>query len=70
MNLESLVTKDYLAARFAEQKAYMDTSFEQVNVRFAVQDANINAHFRILLWMVGIVQALVILPYVERMLSL
>ena len=81
VNLESLVTKDYLAARFAEQnaaidtrfveqQAYIGTKFEQVNTRFAEQDAKINANFRILLWMVGIVQAFVILPYVERLLSI
>ena len=29
MNLESLVTKDYLAARFAEQNARIDTRFAE-----------------------------------------
>ena len=50
VNLDALVTKDYLAAGFAEQ------------------NAKINANFRILLWMIGIVQAFVILPYLERLL--
>ena len=50
VNLDALVTKDYLAARFAEQNARVD------------------ANFRILLWMIGIVQALVIMPYLERLL--
>ena len=50
VNLDALVTKDYLAARFAEQ------------------DAKINANFRIQLWMIGIVQAFVIMPYLERLL--
>jgi len=50
VNLDALVTKDYLAARFA------------------VQDAKINANFRIQLWMIGIVQAFVIMPYLERLL--
>ena len=68
VNLESLVTKDFLAARFAEQKSYTDTKFEQVNVRFAEQGAKIDANFRILLWMIGIVQAFVIMPYLERLL--
>lgn len=81
VNLDALVTKDYLAARFAEQtasidtrfaeqKSYTDTKFEQVNARFTEQDAKINANFRILLWMIGIVQAFVILPYLERLLAL
>ena len=56
VNLESLVTKDYLES--------------QLTARFAEQDAKIDANFRILLWMVGIVQAFVILPYLERMLAL
>ena len=68
VNLDALVTKDYLAVRFAEQKSYMDTRFEQVNTRFAEQDAKIDANFRILAWMIGIVQAFVILPYLERFL--
>ena len=59
MNLDALVTKDYLAARFAEQSASIDT-------RFAEQNARVDANFRILLWMIGIVQALVIMPYLER----
>ncbi|MEQ8314932.1 MAG: hypothetical protein RL839_05675 [Gammaproteobacteria bacterium] len=52
VNLDSLVTKEYLAAELAK-----------VNAR-------IDANFRILLWMIGIVQAFVILPYIERLLAL
>jgi hypothetical protein len=59
VNLEELVTKDYLAARFAEQKAYFDT-------RFVEQDAN----FKILYWMMGVVITLSIAPYLERLISL
>lgn len=71
VNLDALVTKDYLAARFAEQNASIDIRFAEQNVsidtRFAEQDAKMNANFRILLWMIGIVQAFVILPYLERL---
>ncbi len=70
VNLDALVTKDYLAARFAEQKSYTDTKFEQVHARFAEQDVKINANFRILVWMIGIVQAFVMMPYLERLLTL
>ncbi|MDT8427944.1 MAG: hypothetical protein RQ757_04175 [Pseudomonadales bacterium] len=39
VNLDSLVTKDYLAAQFAEQKAYMDTRLAEerayMDTRFA-----------------------------------
>ncbi len=51
VNLEELVTKDFLEARLAEQTAKID------------------ANFRILLWMIGIVQAFVIFPYLERLIS-
>ena len=63
VNVDALVTKDYLAARFAEQNA-------PINTRPAEQDAKMNANFRILLWVIGIVQAFVILPYLERLLAL
>ena len=49
VNLESLVTKDYLTARFAEQKAYIDTRFAERNAytdtRFAEQNAYIDIRF-------------------------
>lgn len=52
VNLDTLVTKDYLVARFAEQKAYMD------------------ANFRILFWILGILVAGIVLPFLERLLAL
>ena len=63
VNLESLVTKDYLFARFTEQQAYMDK-------RFAEQDTKIDGNFRIFLWTQAIVMAGVILPYLERLMAL
>ena len=49
VNLESLVTKDYLAARFAEQNAVIDTRFAEqkayVDTRFAEQFAQQNTHW-------------------------
>ncbi len=63
VNLESLVTKDYLAARFAEQSARMDT-------RFAQLDAKIDSNFRIFTWTQAIIMAAVILPYLERLMAL
>ena len=60
VNLDSLVTKDFLAAefagqkacvetRFAEQKAYMDTRFAEqqaiMDTRFAEQQATIDTRF-------------------------
>ncbi len=49
VNLESLVTKEFLAARFAEQKGYIDSRFAEQNAyidtRFAVQNAYIDTRF-------------------------
>ena len=49
VNLESLVTKDYLAARFAEQNASIDTRFVEQNAyidtRFAEQKTEMKTGF-------------------------
>jgi hypothetical protein len=62
VNLEELVTKDYLDsrldARFAEQKAYIDTGFAQVDSKF-----------RILYWMNGLIILVTVVPTLQRMLS-
>ena len=67
VNLEALVTKDFLesrlAARFAEQKAYMDTRFVELK-------ADTNTNFRVLFWIQGILVAGLVLPYLERLLTL
>ena len=70
VNLESLVTKDFLAARFAEQKAYIDTRFAEVDTRFAQMDAKIDSHFRFFVWSQAIITTAVLLPYLERLLAL
>ena len=70
VNLESLVTKDYLAARFAEQNAYIDTRFAEqkteMKTGFARLDAKTDRNFHIFCWTQGVVVAAVILPYLER----
>lgn len=80
VNLEELVTKNYLSAsfaderayvekRFAEQQSYMDKRFAEqqgyMDKRFAEQDAN----FKLLFWMLGIVIAFTVMPFAERLLS-
>jgi len=49
VNLDALVTKDFLAARFAEQNASIDTRFAEQNAsidsRFAEMDASIDRRF-------------------------
>jgi ABC-type phosphate transport system auxiliary subunit len=45
VNLESLVTKDYLAAQMAEQRAYMDTRFAEQDAKFDKRFAEQNVKF-------------------------
>lgn len=78
VNLESLVTKDYLAARFAEQNANIDTrfaeQFAQQNMRwenrFAQLEAKVEGNHRVFIWTQAIIMAAVILPYLERLIAL
>ena len=85
VNLESLVTKDYLTARFAEQRAYVDTRFSEQNAtidgrfaeqraymdtRFAEQKAGTATNFRVLFWIQGILVAGLVLPFLERLMAL
>ena len=85
VNLESLVTKDYLAAQMTEQRAYMDIRFAEQEARFdkrfAEMDARIDSlraelkaefdsKFRTLYVMFSIMMGAVILPYLERLLAL
>ncbi len=63
VNLESLVTKDYLTSRLAEQQSYMDT-------RFAERKADTDTNFRVMFWLQGILVAGIVLPYLERLLAL
>ena len=64
MNLESLVTKDYLEsrldARFAMQKAYMET-------RIAQLEGKIDGNHRFLMFTQAIIIAAVVLPQVHRL---
>lgn len=78
VNLESLVTKEYLEsrldARFAEMKSYMDTGFAEqdsrVDTRFAELKADFDGKFRTLYVILGVIMVGVILPYLERVLAL
>lgn len=79
MNLEELVTKDYLAVQFANERASTDQRFEQVNVQFAEQRAYMdtrfeevntkfaetNAKFTLLYWMNGLVILATVVPALQ-----
>ena len=78
VNLESLVTKDFLAARFAEQNAVIDTRFAQQfaqqntqwEKRFVQLEAKVDSNNRVFIWTQAIIMAAVILPYLERLMAL
>ncbi len=58
LNMDALVTKDYLDARFAEHDARMD-------VRFADMDGK----FRLVMWILAVVMASTVIPAVHKLLS-
>ncbi len=77
VNLDSLVTKDFLAARFAEQdacwekrfielKAYVDTGAEK---RFSQLESKVDSNHRVFIWTQAIILAAVILPLLERLMA-
>ncbi|MEQ8953609.1 MAG: hypothetical protein RLN96_06490 [Pseudomonadales bacterium] len=81
MNLESLVTKDYLAAQFAEQnasidkrfveqKAYIDTRYAELKAYIDTRFSEQNANFRVITVMLSIVMLAVVIPFLERLLAL
>ena len=81
VNLESLPTKEFLGARFAEQDARIDSLFAEhdarINTRFAEQKAymdtrfvEVESKFRFLSWTQAIVLAAVIIPLLERLAAL
>ncbi len=78
VNLESLVTKDYLAVEFAKQFAEQNTGINdrfsrleaRMDTRFAEQRAELESKINVLTVMVGIVLTAVVIPYLERLLAL
>jgi len=66
VNLDSLVTKDYLAAQFAEQNADIDKRFSEqlvyVDRRFADLESKLNVNTALL----SIVVLAVAIPLIER----
>jgi hypothetical protein len=57
-NTDSVVTKDYLDARLAEQDAKFDA-------RFAILESKINLHS----WMLAIIAASTVIPAITRILG-
>lgn len=63
VNLDSLVTKDYLTAELAGQQSNIDK-------RFADQGSKIDANHRVFVWTQAIIIAAVLVPYLERLMAL
>lgn len=63
VNLEDLVTKDFLAVQLAAFESRMDA-------RFAEMKAEFDSKFRTLYLMFSIIMVAVVLPYLERILAL
>ena len=58
LNMDALVTKDYLDARVAQQEARMDVRF-----------AEVDGKFRLVMWMLAVVMASTVIPAVHKLLS-
>jgi hypothetical protein len=69
-NMDSLVTRDYLDARldvrFAQQDAKIDARFAAIDLSFA----RIKGGFRLVYWMLAIIMASTVTPYLQRLFSL
>ncbi len=74
VNLESLVTKGFLDARFAEQGARIDIRFAEQDAHFdtrlAQLEGKIDSNHRVFVWTQAIIVAAVLLPYLERLTAL
>lgn len=69
VNLEELVTKDYMAVEFAKERAYIDTRFAEERAHSDSQFAEIRGNFRTLYWILGVLVAATVMPLLERLLS-
>ena len=63
MNLESLVTKDYLTVQLAEFRT-------EIHAEFSRLEAKVDSNHRIFIWTQAIIMTAVILPYLERLMAL
>ncbi len=57
-NIDALVTKDYLDARFAEQEAKLDQRFATMTVQFV----ETRGQFKLIYWMLAVVIASTVIP--------
>jgi hypothetical protein len=67
VNLDNLLSKDYLAVRFAQQDARFEVRFNRLEARLG---AKIDASQRAFVWTQASVMTAVVLPWLERLLAL
>jgi hypothetical protein len=72
-NVDSLVTNDYLDARFSKSEAGLQARFTAIDQRFAsidVQFAEVKGEFRLVYWMLVIIIASTVTPYLQKLFGL
>jgi hypothetical protein len=72
-NVDSLVTNDYLDARFSKLEAGLQARFTAIDQRFAsidVQFAEVKGEFRLVYWMLAIIIASTVTPYLQKLFAL
>lgn len=63
MNLDTLVTNEFLAARFTEQDALLDRLFAELNTK-------LDNNHRTMVWTQAVILTAVLFPYLERLLAI
>ncbi len=69
LNMDALVTKDYLDARFAQQDARMDVRFAEHDARMDIRFASMDGKFRLVMWILAVVMASTVIPAVHKLLA-
>ena len=68
-NFDSLVTKDYLDARFAESDAKMDARFAESDAKTGARFERMEGKFNLVFWMLGLAMICVAVPEVLKFLG-
>jgi len=68
-NVDALVTKDYLDARFAEQEARIDTRFVEQDARIDLKFEGIKGQFRLVYWMLAVSITSTVIPAIQQLYS-
>ena len=67
VNLETLVTKEYLESQLTARFAEQNTRFAQLEAKL---EGKIDSNHRVFVWTQAIIVAGVLLPYLERLIAL